>query len=165
MNKIRNKKAWIRIVEAFIAILLIMGVLLIVINKGYIRENEIPLEIYEKELSILRGIELNEMFRSYILQANKTGHDPNSGESPLPIEWDDFTNDPPHEGLDEIKNEIKNEIPDYLDCEAKVCVLSADCILNKNFETQKDIYVQSIAIVANLEIYSPRQLKLFCWEK
>jgi len=152
MNKIRNKKAWIRIVEAFIAILLIMSVLLIVINKGYIGKNKIPLEIYEKELSILREIELNEMFRSAILNVPNTT---------LPVNWSEFDSN----NLGEIKNEIKNEIPDYLDCEAKVCVLHEDCILNKDFETQKDIYVQSIAIVANLEIYSPRQLKLFCWEK
>ena len=152
MNKIRNKKAWIRIVEAFIAILLIMSVLLIVINKGYIGKNKIPLEIYEKELSILREIELNERFRSAILNVPNTT---------LPVNWSEFDSN----NLGEIKNEIKNEIPDYLDCEAKVCVLRENCILNKDFETQKDIYVQSIAIVANLEIYSPRQLKLFCWEK
>ena len=42
MQKIKNnKKAWIRIIEAFVALLLITGVLLIVINKGYIGKEDV----------------------------------------------------------------------------------------------------------------------------
>jgi hypothetical protein len=145
----KNKKAWIKIVEAFVAILLIMGVLLIIIDKGYIEKKDVS-GIYAKELSILKDIELNEKFRTDILNVANTS---------LPLEWNDFESN----GLGDIKNKITREVPDYLDCEAKLCILSDECILNKHLE--EEIYVQSVIISANLEVYSPRQLKLFCWEK
>lgn len=144
----KNKKAWIKIVEAFVAILLVMGVLLIIIDRGGFERKGIP-EIYKKELSILREVQLNDTLRNEILRLE---------ESVFPVEWKDFNSN----GLEDIRNKIIEKKPDGLDCEAKVCILEDDCILNKDFE--KDVYVQSVAIVANLEVYHPRQLKLFCWE-
>ncbi len=152
-----NKKAWIRIVEAFVAVLLIAGVLLIVINKGYIGREDHSEKIYAAELSVLREIQTNDIFRGYILKANRTN------SNPLPINWKDFTNASPHEGLEDIKNKIINRIPNYLDCEAKICAINETCILIKDFE--KEIYARSIAMIANLGVFNPRQLKLFCWIK
>ena len=53
-----HKKGWIRIVEAFVAILLITGVLLILLDKGYLKE-DISSKVYEAEVSILRGVQLD----------------------------------------------------------------------------------------------------------
>jgi len=138
-----NCRGWIKIVEAFIAILLIAGTLLIVINQGYIGRTNISSKIYEMEVSVLREIELNDMLRNEILAVS------------LPTKWDEFPAN--------VKNKIKNRIPDYLECTAKICEMDKICALDEYVD--KDVYVQSVAITANLETYNPRQLKLFCWVK
>ncbi len=143
---IKNKKAWIRIIEAFVAILLIMAVLLIVFNKGYIGKKDMSAEIYKVEISILREVQLNNALRNDIL----------SIENP-PIKWEDFE----AEGLNDLKNKIISRLPNYLDCEAKICAINETCVLDKVFD--KDVYAQSVSITAGLTEYNPRQLKLFCW--
>lgn len=157
-----GKKAWIRIVEAFVAILLIMGVLLVLINRGYIGDN-ISSKVYEAELSILRGIQLDDELRNNILISNRSDYDPSSGESPLPIEWGAFEDVPGERRLKDVKNKILNQIPNYLDCKAKICELDSACVLSE--VTDKEIYAQPATIVANYAVFSPRQLKLFCWVK
>ena len=141
----KNKRGWIRVVEAFVAVLLITGVLLIIINKGYIGKKDISNKVYDAELSILREIELDDNLRSEILSAN-----------PLPINWGD-TNFPVN-----VKNKIEVRSPEYLECKAKICELDKICIMEN---IDKDVYAQAVAISATNEIYKPRQLKLFCWEK
>ncbi|MBD3247200.1 hypothetical protein GF378_01110, partial [Candidatus Pacearchaeota archaeon] len=54
----KDKRGWIRIIEAFIAVLLVAGALLIVINQGYIGKADISEQVYEVQLAILREIEL-----------------------------------------------------------------------------------------------------------
>jgi len=135
----------VKIVEAFIALLLIAGVLLIVIDKGYIAKTDISSKVYDAEISILREIELDDNLREDIL------------DSDLPMYWDNelFPQN--------LKNRIDERTPSYLECKAKICEMDEICTLDKYLN--KDIYVQSVVISANLEIYSPRQLRLFCWRK
>jgi hypothetical protein len=160
--EISNKRGWIKIVEAFISILLILAVVLIVINKGYIGgNNKLSEEIYQTELSILRSIQLDDTLRRDILISNKSGY-PASSESPLPIVWEEF-DDSEQRTLKELKNKILRQIPDYLDCIAKICDLNNACVLEE--EMDYEIYAQKTIIAANYEVFSPRQLKLFCWVK
>ncbi len=143
-----NKKAWIRIVEAFVAILLITGILLLVVNERFIERRDISLQIYTEEISILRKIELNKTARKEIV-------DPTI--SP-PVSWDSFPTN--------VKSTITDNTPNYLDCTAKICEISDTCVIDElSSEVEKNIYVKSIAIFADLTNYNPRQLKLFCWFK
>lgn len=141
-----NKRAWIKIVEAFIAILLIAIVLLILVNKGGFNKEDNAERIYEIELSILREIQTNTELRADILAVSST-----------PMEWDD-----PNFPL-RIKNKIISRLPNYLDCEAKICALNETCSLVKPIE--KDVYSQAIAVTVNVDSgsFNPRQLRLFCW--
>lgn len=141
----KNKRGWIRIVEAFVAILLIAGTLLIVINKGYIGKKDISKDVYEIETSILREIELNDGLRAEILNVE-------------PIPTEDTTYFP------EVNDRIQRRIPDYLECKAKICKMNEICVLD-NLDIEKEIYAQSVAISASLDTYNPRQLRLFCWER
>ena len=141
-----EKRGWIRIIEAFSTILLITGVLLIVLNKGYLPKEDISQRIYEKQQGILREIQLNNSLRESILS-----FDSNS----LPIEWSSFPQD--------LKDKIISKTPGDLECKAKICNINDICVLNEI--SDKDIYAQKVIITATLEKYSPRQLKLFCWEK
>jgi len=145
MRIMKNNKGWIKIVEAVISILLVTSVVLIFINQGYIGQKDISSKVYAVELSILREIELNNTLRNDTLNAE------------LPMEWN-------NEFFPlELKNKIVARTPSYLNCEAKICEMNDTCIIEKDFD--KDIYSQAASIVSNLEIYSPRQLKLFCWTK
>ena len=139
---LKNKSGLIRIIEAFAMILIITGILLTVLNKGYISKSDNSEKIYEIEQAILREIQLNNSLRNDILALED-----------LPIEWENF---PPN-----VKNEIISEAPINFECEAKICNLNDLCSLNK--EIEKEIYVQKTIITANLEKYSPRKLKIFCW--
>ena len=159
--KRREKKGWIKIVEAFVSILLVVGVLLIVINKGYIGR-DVSLEIYEAELSILRGIQVDDSLRNDILVSNKSGYDSSVDESPLPIDWEYFDNNE-QRMLQGVKDKINEQVPDYLECKAKICELSDVCLLDEI--TENEIYTQHATITANYAVFSPRQLKLFCWIK
>jgi hypothetical protein len=147
---LKNKRGWIRIVEAFIAVLLIAGVLLIVINRGYIGRTDISEQVYQVQLAILREIELNDNLRSNILEIS---------ENDLPINWTSF--DDRKYKLGDVKQKIIDRTPEYLTCEGRICKLDIVCAQEKFIE--KDVYAQSVAITADLEKYAPRQLKLFCW--
>ena len=134
----KNKRGWIKIVEAFIAILLVAGVLLLVINKGYIGRRDISEQVYQAQLAILREIELDSNLREKVLNTNLDGEVPQ-----------------------EILDKIQTRKPDYLTCEVKICKLEMICELDRYIDA--DVYAQPVAITAEGETYNPRQLKLFCW--
>ena len=143
----KNKKAWIRIVEAFVAILMVTGVILIIINKGFVEKEDISATVYDVEIAILREIQLDDSLRNDILNVMI-----------LPMEWD-------HDNFpSRIKEKIIDRMPNYLDCEAKICDMNENCELNEY--PKKDVYAQAVAITTTLQ--SPpgtlfKQLKLFCW--
>jgi hypothetical protein len=139
----KNKKGWIKIVEAVIALLLIAGVLLVVINKGYIGRNDVSKKVYDIQLSILREIELNSELRNAILEIQD-----------LPVGEDDVP--------ESVKNKILERKPDYLTCRTRICAL--DDICEPDVYVDRDIYAQAVAISASPEMgYAPRKIKLFCW--
>ena len=142
----KNKKGWIRIIEAFVAVLLILSIILLVIEKNSFGE-EPSGEIYEIENSILRTIQLNNSLRAAVL-----------GELTLPV--DSLGNSPQI-----VWDKILEKTPSHLTCFAKICAIDSDCDFEGSSEIKKNIYSQAIPIFANLNTYSPRQLKLFCWAK
>ena len=139
LKLLSNKRGWIRIVEAFIAVLLIAGVLLFVINKGYIGKRDISEQVYKVQLAILREIELNSTLRLQILTS------------------EDYT------VPEDVRNKISERMPDYLEFTSAVCDLEELCPIPEGSPVEKDIYAQSVAIAAEAEKYNPKQLKLFCW--
>ena len=138
----KNKKGWIRIVEAFVAILLIAGVLLMIIDSGSINRNDMSSQIYDVEISILKEIQLDNVLREEILSLS---------DGDLPVNWRD-ANFPAN-----VKIKLEDRIPNYLDCEASICDTSDDCIVEY---LDKDVYAQSV-MISSLSDY--RMLKLFCW--
>ena len=95
-----NKKGWIKIVEAFVAIMLIVAVVLIIVDRTYIQEQDISERIYNVETEILEEIGLN--YKADILSGN--------------------------EG--EIFQYVQTRTPDYLGCESKICNLNGECQIN-----------------------------------
>jgi hypothetical protein len=147
---IKNKRGWIEIVEAFVAVLLVVGVVLIVLNKGYLQKTDISERVYEAELSILREIQTNTSLRTKILDAPE----------PLPIAWEDARFPV------EVKDKIIQRTPNYLDCIGRICNMTQTCNLEDTKEAkEKDIYSQSVTITSTLQTLSYRKLNLFCWIK
>ncbi|MBI2043203.1 hypothetical protein HYT25_02330 [Candidatus Pacearchaeota archaeon] len=147
----KNKQGWIKIVEAFTSILLIAGALLIIINSLGLQVPDSSVFVYDSEYAILREIQLNNDLRNDII-AVPVGN--------LPIEWDDF-NGPPN-NLDDVKDKIETRAPGYLKCEAQLCEIQDDCVINL-VPDDKDVFVQSSFFGANQNLYAPRKLNLFCW--
>jgi len=144
VNK-KNNKGWIRIAEAFIAVLIVIGAAIIVVGGG-IQIEGVSEKVYDIEISILREIQLNNTLRSEIL-----------GTSGI-IEWDDFSLQAP-----KTKDKIENKIVGWIECVTKICPPESPCLLGE--ESEKSVYAQSVLITSTLDTFNPRQLKLFCWEK
>jgi len=144
---IKNKKGWIEIVEAFVAVLLVAGVLLIVLSKGYLQKTDISNKIYEAQLSILREVQTNDTLRKKILEVPE----------PMPVDWED-TRFPA-----EVKEKIIMRTPDYLECIGKICNMTQTCTIGES--KGKDIYSQAVTITSTLQTLSYRKLNLFCWTK
>ncbi len=144
---IKNKRAWMKIVEASVAILLIVIVLLIILNREYIEGADVSPIVNKKQVAVLREIELNETLRNSVLGVS---------ESSLPIELESFPED--------IKEKISNaSVLKFLECNAKLCKLDDNvCVFSS---VDKEIYVESVIITANLTAYNPKKLRLFCWMK
>lgn len=144
MSLIGNKKAWIKIVEAFVGILLITIVVLIVVGGDSSDEEVVSSTIYNSQLSILRDIQLDSDLRNEVVGTSGT------------VEWTD-ENFP-----SETKTRITDKTPDYLECEAKICDPSTPCLLTE--QQEEDVYAESVLISSDLTFFNPRVLKLFCWE-
>ena len=141
----KGKRGWIRIVEAFTALILIMIVFLIFINKGIVKGDSSK-DVYEIQIRIEREIQINENLRNLII---------NIPFQQLPLRWENFP--------DEVKQKIIQETPSEIICEARICEMDKICVL-ENYPN-KEVYVENVAITANQTNYSPKQLKLFCWRK
>ena len=136
---VTGKRGWIRIVEAFMAILLITGIALTIIGTSYIRKSEQSAEIYILENIILKEIELEDALRTDILGVNIGDDVPQS-----------------------VINKIDEETPGGFDCSSKICSIDDSCILETD---EENVYARSAIISSDLITYSPRQLKIFCWKK
>lgn len=142
----KNKNGWVKVLEVFFSIMLIMGVIIFLLNKGY-TPDEISEEMSEMEISILRSIQLNDSMREVILGAD------------VPSNWSAFSSG----DLLEVKNKIENEKISAFDCEARICSLEETCL--NEISGDKNVYSESAVISADSNTYNPRQIKLFCWEK
>ena len=143
---IKHKRGWIKIVEAFTAILLITGFLLIVFDREDLQNQGSSQKIYDEEQKILLEIQLNDSLRNEILSYNSEN---------FPVEMESFSN--------ALKESIITKTPSYLNCTGKVCSVQEDCGFGVN--QSEEVYVQRILISANLDTYNPRELSLFCWVK
>ena len=138
-----NKKGWIKVLEASIAVLLVAGVIIFMIKSMDFNRDRQVSEIYNAEEDILRNIELNSSMRNEVLKTSGS------------VEWRDFPNS--------IKNLVAEKKPLRHECAGKICSPEDSCMIER-IETN-NIYTQSVIITSNLTIYNPRVIKIFCWER
>jgi hypothetical protein len=142
----KNKKAWLRILEAFVAVALVLITLLILLGRQN-SSNEIENEIGLLQINILSSISKDDSLRQEIMD-----YDITSGTS----------------GIPSTEAYVSKVIPSWLDYRVQVCEPTNICAL-KNVDSSilanKAIYSQNTIIYATLTDNSPRQLKLFVWRK
>ena len=139
----KEKKAWVRIIEAFVAVLIILTAVLIIVDKTSREKPKVDSIIYEKEADILEVISKNESLRGIML--NK---DLSSGRV---------------ENIAKINEFIGKMIPSSWDFSTALC--SIEDICNINTPSDKNVYADEIIITGNSTFYRPRKLKLFVWMK
>ncbi len=131
-----NKRAWTSVIEVFVSILLIAGIMAVVVNSDAVQKPKISEQIYKDQDLALKIIQMDDDLRSDVLSEQLST---------------------------KINDTIKNTIPDYLKCEAKICDFPDEC--NLDALPEKEIYAKSVLITATADEYKPKELKLWCWEK
>ena len=128
MVYLENKKGWIRIVEAFVSILLIVGTLLILINQGYLGGENLSKKVYDVQTGILTEIQQDNTLRLKVLNAMDS-------TPPIEISSHDETEtlnlgsgdgEFPTEVWDRIEDRLTKDFG-YLECRAKICELQNIC--------------------------------------
>jgi len=131
----KNKKAWIRIAEAVIGVMIVASVLLFVYAQKN-RKTDSSEYIYLLEEKILAEISSNKTLREFILTSN--------------------------EYSDDINDFIDANLPDNFNFYARICPLESPCSFLQ--EVNADVYSSEAFISSSLTLYAPKKIKLFVWE-
>jgi len=133
---VKNKKAWLRIFEAFIAVLLILGVLLVIVSKQDAKVNSSE-EIINLQRNIIQTITGDEDLRDEIIAGkSEKVYDKVGLMIPLGIGFN-----------------VSICEPNY------ICPLSADA----SIISDKEIYSSETLVLSNLTSFNDKKLKLFFW--
>lgn len=136
MRKIKyNKKAWLRILEAFLAVLVVLSAVLIIMVKQK-PETDINEEVYERQRQVLDIISKNNSLRNDILMQNNT----------------------------RINSLILNLVPGNWNYSTNICNISLICP-NPVQVYETEVHTTEIIITSNLTKYSPKKLRFFVWAK
>lgn len=130
-----GKKAWVRIVEATIASLIIIGFILVMMSRQQTTTPNISDEIYEKQRSILDVISKNESLRDAILMNDKTA----------------------------VNSAIEKRIPSSWGFTTNICELNMVCSGDVPYD--REVYATEIVISSTLTKYDPKKLRFFVWMK
>ncbi|MCK4996823.1 hypothetical protein KAS08_00835 [Candidatus Pacearchaeota archaeon] len=150
-----NKRGWMRILEATIAVLIVSGVLMVVYSRQVDRGIDSADYFSSLQRQILKDISIRSDLRINVLNADDEDADDN-----------DF----------KILNEFVGDmIPDFVGFSISICEVGSatdHCAMNgDDFRDtlDKDIFVEDIVISADLgvgdAVHNPRQFRLFMWEK
>ncbi|MEM4325787.1 MAG: hypothetical protein QXU40_00605 [Candidatus Pacearchaeota archaeon] len=138
---VAKKKGWVRIVEAFISVLIVSWVVLFILNNQDFRIFKESQEIRIIEEDMLRNIQLNYSLRNYILSTEEE------------VDWNNFPNN--------LREVITRKIPAGFECSGKICDINSEC--NLNILEKRNIYTQTAIITSNITYYHPKIIKIFCW--
>jgi len=141
----RGRGGFLRIVEAFVAIMIIAGVM----GYVYVQKIQKPDEsefAYQIERVILSEIENNATLRDAVL----------SGDSSI-----DTLDSMANRTL--ISNAIKKSVPAEYNYDFRICSLSLVCNLEQY--TGKEVFANDVTISSTLYKYNPKKLRIFLWRK
>ena len=132
---IRDKKGFLRIVEAFVAILLIIGALLIVYTR-VLPGPQVPSQVYNFQKTLLDEMAANETMRNYILQSN----------------------------LGPVQDFIGARVPAGFEYEVKICEPGNICPSTEYHEEIYSTE-RIISVTLEQEELKPKKIKIFMWRQ
>lgn len=132
----KQKRAWVKIFEAFVAILIIMGVLVVIVSKQNRANEDIEKEIVRIQSFILTQVSEN----------------------------DDIRNDVLKNSTEKVNETIEKILPDRFNYTTRICEYDEICPMNIVIGN-KDVYSDDVLIVGNLTSSNVLKLKLFLWEE
>ncbi|NCN51471.1 hypothetical protein GW931_00465 [archaeon] len=138
-----NKKGFIKVVEAFLAILMLLGIIFLVVQSNNVNDKQRTF-IEKKEQEILMNIQVNNTLRQLILEET---------EFDIDSENDTF--------IPELKPYVNGTVLGA-ECFLKICLIDDTCNLNK--EIDNSVYIKEVLITSSLDLYNPRKLRIFCTE-
>jgi hypothetical protein len=133
----KNKKAWLKIVEAIFAIMIVGGIALIILSNGN-RTNETADIVHEKQNQILNMISKNDSLRDIILN-------PTSEKEENP----------------KIKEKILLIAPNNWEFKTKICNINGNCT-TAGISPDKEVYVKEVVIYS---IPNSTKLRFWVWIK
>ena len=140
-----NKKAYIRTLEAVIAIILVLAFIFMVTPKTQKISEEVPIDVREAQKFILQEVLNNESLRNCVIIL----------EPPQNCKQDIFS----CKNLDSF---IQEHIPKGYDYNCEVCSSSASCI-NLNLPIDRSVYADSILITEDID--KIKIVRLYIWRK
>jgi hypothetical protein len=136
----KNKRGWIRITEAVVAILIMASVLIVMYT------NDTPSlsysdYVFNLQTRILMDVADRADLRNATLYSNEPDLHP------------------------KLKEYFDSSIPSNFNYTVVVCSLSASVCSADLTSVEKEIFVEDRIISSNLEKYDPKMLRLYIWEK
>lgn len=133
-----NKKGWIRIVEATLAALLVLGALVVILNRS---PTVSTVDYSRVSYPILDEIAQNSSLREKIIEYDLTTRTPTST-------------------IDELKSFVDSKLNGRAKYEIKICAANELCALD-NYKGE--VYASERIISSSLseETFSPKKIKLF----
>lgn len=136
----KDKKAFLKIVEAFISVLMVMGVLLLVLSK---QPNFQPTQ--EEELHRIQRSILDQAIQSPGIRESIIEGSP--------------------QGIIEIQKIVGKLLPEGYNYEIKTCILGTlDEICRMDYYVSGEVFVEETILGASLKRNRPTILKLFFWK-
>jgi len=143
----KNKRGWITILEATIAVMLVSGVLVVVYVRQGTDDSPVQDYIFSLQRQILSDISARSDLRTFVLEENETA----------------------------LNVFVGSKVPSAYRYSLKVCRLESDtdfCRLNTTevIETrEKDLFAEEIVVSSELgngtnPLYEPMKVRLFIWE-
>ena len=129
-----DTKAWIRILEVFIAILIVMGSVLVILSRNA-PTSDISGEVYEKQRQIIDIISKNDSLRKDIIVGENL----------------------------QVNNTISQLLPNHWRFATRICELDIMCPLDLTNVYETDVYSTEVIVTSNLTQYSPKKLRFFVW--
>lgn len=138
---VKNKKGWIKIAEAFLAILLLTSILLVMMRSSEVEDEKSKI-INKNQVDFLLSLQINNTFREDILSLNELPI--NSNESGFP---------------GNLKNYLNEE---FSNCLLNICPIEENCQVENDIS--EEIYSKEILMNSYEDIYAPRKVRMICYE-
>lgn len=138
-----NKKGFLRTIEAVIAIIIVLGLILFLTPARISDVGEVPGTIEESQKVIVEEVSYNETFRSCILK--------DKDRSCIGMDWP----------CSQMETFVRSNIPSGYDFNCEICDSSVSCVQNLKVPVDKTVYARDIFIAGE----PSRVFRVYIWQR